>query len=59
MIDAGLEAWLQSLPFLGYDRQWIIANMPALEKRYRDNPGATMPACPEPSARAYDPYQGI
>ena len=57
--DAGFETWLQTLPSLGYDRQWIRNNIVVLEVRYRDTGGAQMPPCPEPSRRRYDPYEGL
>ncbi|MFC0204721.1 hypothetical protein [Novosphingobium soli] len=57
--DQAFEAWLRSLPSLGYERQWVVNNIGALEKRFRATGGAPMPPCPEPSQPKYDPYRGL
>lgn len=57
--DPVFEAWLQTLPALGYDRHWVRHNVDALETKYRETGGAPMKPCPPPSAPAYDPYLGL
>lgn len=57
--DPKLDAWMQKMAGLGYDRQWVHHNYEALLKRYRDTQGAPMPPCPEPPRREYDPYREL
>lgn len=51
-------AWLATLPELGYDRDWIRRNMPALERRFRDNP-SPMERAPVPTVKPRDRYEEI
>lgn len=57
--DPGFQAWLATLPALGYDRLWIGHNLPALMTRYQANPSAPMQPCPPPPERARDRYEEI
>lgn len=58
--DADFAVWLAALPALGYGRNWIGNNMPALRKRFRETQGAPMPACPPPpEPRTRDRYEEI
>jgi hypothetical protein len=59
LIDAPFEAWLAHLPALGYDRLWIGNNLPALRKRFQEDPGTRMPECPTPPERARDRYEEL
>lgn len=47
--DAGFEAWLASLPALGYDGDWIGRNITMLRKRF--DAGVIMQRCPPPPQR--------
>jgi hypothetical protein len=54
------QTWLASLPGLGYDRDWIRRNMPALEQQYNETGGAPMAPCPPAPARAVrDRYEEL
>lgn len=53
------QAWLTTLPALGYDRQWINHNLPALRKRFTDTAGAAMSPCPPPPERSRDRYEEL
>lgn len=48
---SSIEAWLATLPGLGYPRDWIRRNLSALEQVYRDTRGEPMPPCPPPPDR--------
>lgn len=58
MPDPAFEAWLRDLPQLGYDRDWIRRNLPALERRYAENP-APMPPCPAAPVAVRDRYEEL
>lgn len=59
-IDPTFAAWIVALPGLGYDRDWIRRNMPALEQRFRDTGGAAMEPCPPAPVRAVrDRYEEL
>lgn len=51
--------WLATLPPLGYDRDWIRRNEPALRQRYIQTSGAPMQPCPPPSIKPRDRYEEL
>ena len=57
--DPAFTVWLQSLPKLGYPRDWIRHNMPALKRAYETRQGAPMPPCPPPPSRPQDRYEEL
>lgn len=58
-IDPVFERWLTKLIPLGYDRLWISNNLPALRKRFEDDPNGTMPQCLPATVRVPDRYEEI
>ncbi|KPH66945.1 hypothetical protein ADT71_03485 [Novosphingobium sp. ST904] len=55
--DSEFEIWLAALPNLGYPRDWIGRNLPALRVRFER--GEQMKTCPLPSARSHNRYEEI
>lgn len=51
--------WLRTLPPLGYDRDWIRRNEPALRQRWIQTAGAPMPPCPPPPVKRHDRYSEL
>ena len=51
--------WLATLPPLGYDRDWIRRNEPALRQRFEQTGGAAMPPCPRLSIKPRDRYEEL
>ena len=52
------DAWLQTLPALGYDRDWIRRNEAALRSRFATDT-SPMPPCPQPTVRVKDRYEEL
>lgn len=50
------DAWLASLPLLGYDRDWVRRNLPALERTFHETGGAPMQPCPPEPVKRHDRY---
>lgn len=55
--DAEFEIWLAALPNLGYPRDWIGHNIPALRVQFER--GEQMKPCPPPPARSRDRYEEL
>jgi hypothetical protein len=53
------DAWLATLPALGYDRHWIRRNRAALHKRFVATDGAAYPPCPEAPDALRDRYEEL
>lgn len=50
------QAWLNTLPALGYDRLWITNNVHSLRERFNADPSPMQPCPPPPEAKRRDRY---
>jgi hypothetical protein len=57
--DAAFTAWLATLPALGYDRDWIRRNGPALRQRWIQTAGAPLERAPQPTVKPRDRYEEL